>query len=90
MTPWRIREFHEDDLDAAIRLWDDPATGTEAPVFGLSDLIAAVRAAAPAVVAVVGDDLIGAAVATISGARAWLIRISLAPAWRQRGSAARC
>jgi transitional endoplasmic reticulum ATPase len=85
MTPWRIREFHEDDLDAAIRLWDDPATGTEAPVFGLSDLIAAVRAAAPAVVAVVGDDLIGAAVATISGARAWLIRISLAPAWRQRG-----
>jgi transitional endoplasmic reticulum ATPase len=80
MTAWRIRDFHDDDLDAAIRLWDDPATGTSAPVFGLSDLIAAVRAA-PAVVASVGDDLVGTAVATVSGARAWR-RISLAPAWR--------
>jgi hypothetical protein len=39
MTPWRIRDFHEDDLDAAIRIWDDPAAGTAAPVFGVSDLI---------------------------------------------------
>jgi transitional endoplasmic reticulum ATPase len=85
MTAWRIRDFHDDDLDAAVRLWDDPATGTRAPVFGLSDLIAAVRAAAPAVVASVGDDLVGTAVAVVSGARAWLMRISLAPAWRQRG-----
>jgi hypothetical protein len=39
MTPWRIRHFHEDDLDAAVRLWDDPAAGSTAPVFGVSDLI---------------------------------------------------
>jgi acetyl esterase/lipase len=31
MTPWRIRDFHDDDLDAAIRLWGDPATGTAWP-----------------------------------------------------------
>jgi SpoVK/Ycf46/Vps4 family AAA+-type ATPase len=85
MTPWRIRDFREDDLDAAVRLWDDPAGGIGAPVFGLSDLISAVRAGAPAVVAVVGDDLVGAAVATITGARAWLLRISLAAGWRRRG-----
>jgi transitional endoplasmic reticulum ATPase len=42
-TPWRIRDFHPDDLDAAVRLWDNPAASSEAPVFGLSDLIAAVR-----------------------------------------------
>ena len=85
MTPWRIRDFNEDDLDAVIRLWDDPAASTEAPVFGLSDLISAVRAGAPTVVAVAGDDLAGSAVAITSGARALVMRISLAPGWRQRG-----
>jgi ribosomal protein S18 acetylase RimI-like enzyme len=85
MTPWRIRDFHEDDLDAAIRLWDDPAAGGALPVFGVSDLISAVRAGAPAVVAVVGADVVGSVVATVSGARASVLRISLAPGWRRRG-----
>ena len=79
MTPWRIRDFHEDDLDAAIRLWDDPTAGSAAPVFGVSELISAVRAEAPAVVAVVGEDLVGAVVATVSGPRASVLRVSLAP-----------
>src|SRR5215469_9999319 len=85
MTPWRIRDFHEDDLDAAVRLWDDPAGGSTSPVFGLSDLIGAVRGDAPAVVAVVGDEVVGAVVASVSGARAQLIRISLAAGWRRKG-----
>ena len=85
MAPWRVRDFHDDDLEAAIRLWEDRAADSAAPVFGLSDLIAAVRAGAPAVVAVVGEDLAGSAVATVSGAQAWLMRTSLAPAWRKRG-----
>jgi transitional endoplasmic reticulum ATPase len=85
MTPWRIRDFHDDDLDAAIRLWDDPAAGSKAPVFGVSDLVTAVRGGAPAVVAVAGDELVGSVVATISGTRATLMRITLAPGWRQRG-----
>jgi transitional endoplasmic reticulum ATPase len=82
---WRVRDFHADDLDAAIRLWDSPAAAGEAAVFGLSDLIAAVRAHEPAVVAAVGDELVGAAVSTASGDTAWLMRISLAAAWRHRG-----
>src|SRR5215467_5780142 len=86
ITPWRIRDFHPDDLDAAVRLWDNPAASSEAPVFGLSDLIAAVRSHEPAVVAVVGGELVGAAVATVGGDRAWVMRISLAAAWRRRGN----
>jgi len=82
---WRVRDFHDDDLDAAVRLWDSPASSGEAPAFGLSDLIAAVRSHEPAVVAVVGEELAGTAVATLSGGRAWIMRISLAPAWRRRG-----
>jgi MoxR-like ATPase/GNAT superfamily N-acetyltransferase len=84
-TPGRIRDFHPDDLDAAVRLWDNPAASSEEPAFGLSDLIAAVRSHEPAVVAVVGEELVGTAVATVSGGRAWVMRISLATAWRRRG-----
>ena len=85
MTPWRVRDFHADDLDAVVRLWDNPEASSEAPAFSLSDLIAAVRLHEPAVVAVVGEELAGAAVATINGDRAWVMRISLAGAWRHRG-----
>jgi transitional endoplasmic reticulum ATPase len=85
MVMWRVRDFHADDLDAAIRLWDDPAASSEAAVFGLSDLIAAARSHQPAVVAIVGEEIVGTAVATVSDDRAWVMRISLAPAWRHRG-----
>jgi hypothetical protein len=50
MAPWRVRDFHADDLDAVVRLWDNPAASGEASAFSLSDLIAAVRAHEPAVV----------------------------------------
>ena len=82
MTPWRVRDFHADDLDDAVRLWDNPAASSQAPAFGLSDLIAAVRSHEPAVV---GEELVGTAVATVGGGRAWVMRISLAAAWRHRG-----
>jgi transitional endoplasmic reticulum ATPase len=85
MMPWRVREFHADDLDSAVRLWDNQAASSEASAFSLSDLVAAVRSHEPAVVAVAGEKLVGAAVATVDGDRAWVMRISLAPEWRQRG-----
>src|SRR6201981_1320959 len=85
MPPWGVRDSHADALDATVRLWDNPAASSEAPAFGLSDLIAAVRSHEPAVVAVVGEELVGVAVATVGGNRAWVMRISLAAAWRHRG-----
>jgi transitional endoplasmic reticulum ATPase len=83
MAPWRIREFHEDDLDAAVRIWDSPAH--HASVFSVSELIGAVRAGEPTVVATVGDELVGTAVAAAHDERAWILCITLAPAWRHRG-----
>jgi GNAT superfamily N-acetyltransferase len=85
MPLWRVRDFRDDDLDAAIRMWDDPATGGTEPVFGLSELIAAVRGGEAAVVGVVGDEMVGTAVATAHRERAWVLRISLAAGWRQQG-----
>src|ERR1700723_3276419 len=85
MVLWRVRAFHHADLDAAIRPGGGPPPGGEAPFFGLSALITAVRAGEPAVVAVVDDQLAGTAAAAVSGGRAWIVRISLAAAWRNRG-----
>ena len=40
MTGWRIRDFHADDLDGILRLWQEiTATKTE-PVYGLSEVLA--------------------------------------------------
>ncbi len=85
MALWRIRDFHDDDLDAVIRLWDDPASGDSEPVFSLSELVAAVRADQPTVVATVAEEVVGCAVAEVDRDRAWLLRLSLSPHWRHRG-----
>ena len=85
MTPWRIRDFHDADLDAAVAMWDDPEAGGHDPLFRIPELIAAVRAGQPAVVATVGEVLVGTAVANVAGERAWLLRLSLATTWRHRG-----
>ena len=85
MSLWRVRDFHDGDLDAAVAMWDDPETGAGDPLFRISELIAAVRGQQPAVVAMVGDEMVGNAVATVHGDRAWLMRLSLGANWRHRG-----
>ncbi|MGJ3558539.1 GNAT family N-acetyltransferase [Streptomyces sp. INA 01156] len=86
MPAWRFRDFHDDDLDRAIQLWDQNQQVDEAPaVFPVSEVVAAARAAGPAVVAVVGDELVGVGVAQVSGERGWIILVALAGTWRSRG-----
>ena len=85
MALWRVREFHQADLDAVVRIWDAPKTGGLEPVFGLSERLAAIRGGQPTVVATVGEEVVGSAVGTVSGEQAWILRVGLATAWRQRG-----
>ncbi|WP_034261011.1 ATP-binding protein [Actinospica robiniae] len=86
MSVWRIRDFHDDDLDQAIALWDQ---GRQAdlshPVFPISEVIAAARGGQPAVVAVVGPEMVGLAVARAEGERAWILLVALSGSWRNRG-----
>ncbi|MFF3767583.1 ATP-binding protein [Streptomyces sp. NPDC001922] len=86
MPTWRLRDFRDDDLDRAIQIWDQdrPADGA-APVFPVSEVMIAARSGAPAVVAVVGDDVVGMAVAQAHGERAWITLVALAGMWRNRG-----
>jgi transitional endoplasmic reticulum ATPase len=86
MSAWRLREFHDDDLDQAISVWDQSrGPGEPAPVFPLSEVIAAAKAGHPAVVAVVGDQLAGIAVANQHGERAWISMVALGNRWRNCG-----
>lgn len=82
---WRVREFHETDLDRAIRLLEESHDTTARPVASLAEVVAAVRGGQPALVAEVGHQLIGTIVSTISGERAWILRLAIAPQWRKRG-----
>ncbi|AVH54871.1 MULTISPECIES: ATP-binding protein [Streptomyces] len=86
MPVWRMRDFHEDDLDQAIRMWDQSGMDDQPPpAFPISEVIAAARTGQPAVVAVVGDELVGLAVARTDGERAWILLVALAAGWRHRG-----
>jgi GNAT superfamily N-acetyltransferase len=86
MPTWRLRDFRDDDLDRAIQIWDqDRQTDDSPPVFPVSEVMAVARAGGPAVVAVVGDDLVGMAVAQAQDERAWITLVALAGHWRSRG-----
>lgn len=86
MSRWLLREYHEDDLEPVIRLCDATAAGQES-VFSLAECIGALRGHHPAVVAVHRGQVIGAAISTVSGERAWVIRIALDPDRRGHGLA---
>jgi transitional endoplasmic reticulum ATPase len=86
MEPWRLRDFHDDDLEQAISIWDKSRHPDEPmPVFPISEVVSAARSGEPTVVAVVGDQLVGIAVAHVSGERGWVSTVSLSSRWRNRG-----
>ena len=61
MTGWRIRDYHADDVDGILRLWEQMLAVNAEPVYGLSDVLTSC-AKDHAVVAVVGDEVVGAAI----------------------------
>ncbi|MFJ7199608.1 MULTISPECIES: ATP-binding protein [unclassified Streptomyces] len=86
MPAWRLRDFHDDDLDRAIQIWDQNQQADEASaVFPVSEVVTAARSGGPAVVAVVGGELVGVAVAQACGERGWVTLVALAGTWRNRG-----
>jgi transitional endoplasmic reticulum ATPase len=86
VATWRLRDYHYDDLDQVIKVWDESRHADEPPpAFVVSEVIAAARDGQPAVVAVVGDELVGITVAQIQGERAWVLLVALAARWRNRG-----
>lgn len=86
MPAHRLRDFHDDDLDQAMRVWEQSRAPDEPlPVFPVSEVMAAARSGQPAVVAVAGGQVVGVAVAQAQGDRAWVLLVALASSWRDRG-----
>ena len=86
MPAWRLRDYHDEDLDQAIQVWDQSrGPGSAEPVFSVAEVMAAARTGQPAVVAEVGDEVVGMAVAQTQGDRAWILLVALSARWRHRG-----
>ncbi|MEA2288480.1 MAG: transitional endoplasmic reticulum ATPase [Solirubrobacteraceae bacterium] len=81
----RIRDFHDDDLDLVVRLWEESRMPGEGAVHGLTEVLAAIRNGGVAVVAVVGEVVVGAAATRVGGDRGWVVLLALAKDWRGRG-----
>jgi transitional endoplasmic reticulum ATPase len=85
MSTPRVREFHEDDLDQVVRVWEESRTPGRGAVHGLAEVMAAAHEEHGAVVAVVGEVVVGAAVARVAGDRAWVVLLAIAKDWRGLG-----
>jgi SpoVK/Ycf46/Vps4 family AAA+-type ATPase len=72
MTTPHIRDFHPDDLDGILHLWEEAKTSDAEPVYALSEVIASCQID-HAVVAVEGDRVVGAAVGRAAHAQGWIV-----------------
>ena len=83
-TP-RVREFHDDDLDQVVRVWEESRSPERGAVYGLAEVLGALRHGGVAVVATVGEIVVGATVARVGGDRGWVVLLALANDWRGQG-----
>jgi ATP-dependent 26S proteasome regulatory subunit/GNAT superfamily N-acetyltransferase len=79
-----IRDLDEGRLEAAVKLWESTESNN-ALAFSLAEVLAALVAREPALVALVNDRVVGAIAARVDGRRAWILRWSVEPDSRRRG-----
>ncbi|TFC50567.1 MULTISPECIES: ATP-binding protein [unclassified Cryobacterium] len=84
MTEWRIRDFHTDDLDGILRLWEEITASSTDPVYALSEVLASCQKD-DAVVAVHGDEVVGAAVGRAAHAQGWIVFLATTKPWQSHG-----
>ncbi|UBH05771.1 hypothetical protein K8P10_001282 [Leucobacter sp. Psy1] len=81
-----IREFHDDDLDAVVRLWLEAGETGDQPVYSLAEVTASCRED-HAVVAVLGEEIVGAAVGRAAHAQGWIVFFGVVGDGRGDGAA---
>lgn len=84
MTGWRIRDYQAEDVDGILRLWEQVLAADAEPVYGLSDVLAS-SAKDHAVVALVGDEVVGAAIGRAAHAQGWVVFLATASHMRGVG-----
>jgi transitional endoplasmic reticulum ATPase len=88
MTTPHIRDFHPDDLDGILHLWEQARLSDGEPVYALSEVIASCQID-HAVVAVEGERIVGAAVGRAAHAQGWIVFFATDASVRDSGVGAR-
>src|SRR5262245_36803042 len=81
----QLRDLDDTRLEAAVHLWDEAGGHGQPAPFSLAEVLAALTAGSPALVAVSGETVIGAIAAAVDADRAWIVRWAVAAEWRRRG-----
>lgn len=84
MSPWTIRDFHSQDVEGILQLWQTLRDNGVQPVYDLSEVLASCEKD-HAVVAVQGDEIIGAAVGRAAHDQGWIVFLATLPKFRGRG-----
>lgn len=84
MSPWTIRDFHPQDIEGILALWQALRDNGVEPVYDLSEVLASCEKD-HAVVAVLGEQVIGAAVARAAHDQGWIVFLATMPTFRGRG-----
>ncbi|WP_084074326.1 ATP-binding protein [Demequina sp. NBRC 110052] len=81
---WKIRDAHAEDLEDVVRLWEASRASGAEPVYALAEVLTSVTEDI-AVVACVGDDVVGAAVGRRAHNQAWVVFHGVADEFHGRG-----
>lgn len=84
MTGWRLRDFHSDDLDGILALWEEVKQDGTEPVYGLSEVLASCEKD-DAVVAVIGEKVVGAVVGRAAHAQGWIVFLATSKEYQSQG-----
>ena len=90
MSGWRIRDYHADDVDGILRLWEQMLAVNAEPVYGLSDVLASCEKD-HAVVAVMATRWSVRPIGRAAHAQGWVVFLATAAhVPRVAGSVRRC
>jgi transitional endoplasmic reticulum ATPase len=84
MAGWRLREFHNDDLDGILHLWQEMRRSSVEPVYDLSEVIASCQKD-HAIVATHGEEVVAAAVGRAAHDQGWIVFLATKERWRGQG-----
>ena len=86
MSNLRLRDYQPSDMDAILRLWDEIRVEGVEPVYALAEVLASCEKD-HAIIAVNGEEVLGAAVARAAHDQGWIVFLSVTAAERGQGIA---
>jgi GNAT superfamily N-acetyltransferase len=86
MNRLRLRDYQPSDMDAILRLWDEVRHEGVEPVYALAEVLASLEKD-HAIIAVDGDEVLGAAVARAAHDQGWIVFFAVTQVARGNGIA---